>query len=819
MNIKLQGISLILWTLASVGFSHDPWGENQRAKINTDYVSSNSNAIYRFLGNQTHKDYFKLLRRDGNSLLIGARNVIYNVSLPDLVENIEQRITWTPSKKDVDICLVKGRSEDDCQNYIRVLARTKEDQLLVCGTNAFKPKYRIYTKNGSSYHVSEEFSGSGICPYDPRHNSTAIYSDGEIYSGTVADFSGRDSIIYRDRVRTVQSNLKQLNNPDFIGSMEDEDHIYFFFRESAVEYINCGKTIYSRVARICKNDNGGPHKFQNGWTTFLKTRLNCSVPGHEQPFFFNEIQSMTPVDSDLPVEDRIIYGVFTTPDNSISGSAICAFKMSSVVNAFDGDFRDQDESNSLWLPIPKSRTPSHPRPGTCYNDSRALPSSTLNFARLHNLMAQNVNPVGDRPLFVKTSLGERLTVIASDARVRDVLEPRNKFDVLFVGTTGGRVLKIVNSVLIESMQIYPYHVPVRNLMVLEDHLVILSDHEVSSIPLQRCSHPSAQSCGDCVALQDPYCAWNVLTSECVPHKGQDISKLLQNVEFGFHSGCPESSYSESVAQNASFHFTSPTSSTSAVTISTTSSMTDPSGLSSSSTKSPSASCPITHCDCSSSKAHTFSSHDREKSSQSENADSSQVPYFDNVNEEGSNNQYEVPRQFNKNYGPRFYPPTAYKDRNERTIYTEKTLALATISAAFTALLIGFLGGYFISKRCEKPLKLEFLERRAGNLKAGVGRGGVIGSGGELGLDSGYATPSNLNSTSTNNTNSSTNNSKSINLLVNVPPKSETIKASPIQGSGTNNIISSPGNNQNINTTPGGSGSNVGTLQKVKRIYI
>ena len=23
--------------------------------------------------------------------------------------------------------------------------------------------------------------------------------------------------------------------------MEDSDHVYFFFRESAVEYINCGK--------------------------------------------------------------------------------------------------------------------------------------------------------------------------------------------------------------------------------------------------------------------------------------------------------------------------------------------------------------------------------------------------------------------------------------------------------------------------------------------------------------------------------------------------------------------------------------------------
>ncbi len=29
--------------------------------------------------------------------------------------------------------------------------------------------------------------------------------------------------------------------PDFVNSLEDEDHVYFFFREAAVEYINCGK--------------------------------------------------------------------------------------------------------------------------------------------------------------------------------------------------------------------------------------------------------------------------------------------------------------------------------------------------------------------------------------------------------------------------------------------------------------------------------------------------------------------------------------------------------------------------------------------------
>ena len=49
-----------------------------------------SDSAYRFFGNQTHTDYFKLLRKDGQSLLIGARNVIYNISLPYLTENVEQ---------------------------------------------------------------------------------------------------------------------------------------------------------------------------------------------------------------------------------------------------------------------------------------------------------------------------------------------------------------------------------------------------------------------------------------------------------------------------------------------------------------------------------------------------------------------------------------------------------------------------------------------------------------------------------------------------------------------------------------------------------
>lgn len=43
-----------------------------------------------------------------------------------------------------------------------------------------------------------------------------------------------------------------MTEPHFVGSFDVEDWVLFFFRESAVEYINCGKKIYSRVARVCK---------------------------------------------------------------------------------------------------------------------------------------------------------------------------------------------------------------------------------------------------------------------------------------------------------------------------------------------------------------------------------------------------------------------------------------------------------------------------------------------------------------------------------------------------------------------------------------
>ena len=57
-------------------------------------------------------------------------------------------------------------------------------------------------------------------------------------------------------LRTSQFNSLWLSGPDFIASFETRRFVYFLFRETAIEAMNCGKAVYSRIARICKNDDG-----------------------------------------------------------------------------------------------------------------------------------------------------------------------------------------------------------------------------------------------------------------------------------------------------------------------------------------------------------------------------------------------------------------------------------------------------------------------------------------------------------------------------------------------------------------------------------
>ncbi|KAL9921548.1 semaphorin 1b isoform 1-T4 [Glossina fuscipes fuscipes] len=497
--------------------------------VRPDLQAKQDKILAKFFGNTT--DYFKVLHHDDYTILIGARDVMYNISLNGLREN--SRIQWFSSDADRELCALKGKHESDCHNYIRVFAHLEDGQILLCGTNSYKPRCRHYAPtvdevHGSSvfaYEIVRDVEAQGLCPYSPVHNSTYAFADGQLYSATVADFSGGDPLIYRENLRTEQYDLKQLNQPDFVGAVERNGFVMFFFREIAMEFMNFGKTVYSRVGRVCKNDRGGPYTLSKSWTSFLKARLNCSVPG-EFPFYFDEIQAVSSV-MESPT-NPLIYAVFTTSVNAISGSAVCAFNIDDIMEAFQGRFKSQKDSQSQWLPVQEEQVPE-PRPGQCVDDSRTLSSIAVNFVKNHPLMETSVPSVFGRPLLKKVNLFHRLTTIAVDPQVRGL--DGEFHDVIYTGTDDGKVTKFINIptatnggnsasfdelkfILISETQVLPIGVPVRELVVSfkTNTLLVVSDGSLVTVPLHHCNH--IVDCASCLALQDPNCAWDQQTHEC-----------------------------------------------------------------------------------------------------------------------------------------------------------------------------------------------------------------------------------------------------------------------------------------------------------------
>lgn len=138
------------------------------------------------------------------------------------------------------------------------------------------------------------------------------------------------------------------------------------------------------------------------------------------------------------------------------------------------------------------------------------------------------------------------------------------YDVLFIGTDNGKVIKAVNAesadshqkvspVVIEEIQAFPSTVPVRGIKVvraseagdgLEDgRLVVIADSQVQALRLHRCYSDRILSCGECVALQDPYCAWDKVEGKCralVGPAATDANRFLQSVATGVHASCPPS---------------------------------------------------------------------------------------------------------------------------------------------------------------------------------------------------------------------------------------------------------------------------------------
>uniref|UniRef100_A0A8B9K6R1 Semaphorin 6D n=1 Tax=Astyanax mexicanus TaxID=7994 RepID=A0A8B9K6R1_ASTMX len=469
---------------------------------------------------------FQRMLRINHMLYIAARDHVFAINLSTSTEQIiPQQCFLCVSLK------VSCFSQDECYNYIKVLVPRNDETLFACGTNAFNPTCRNY-KMSTLEQDGEEVVGQARCPFESRQSNVGLFAGGDFYSATMTDFLASDAVIYRSLgesspvLRTVKYDSKWLREPHFLHAIEYGNYVYFFFSEIAVEYTTLGKVVFSRVARVCKNDNGGsPRVLERYWTSFLKARLNCSVPG-DSFFYFDVLQSLTNV---MQINRRpAVLGVFTTQANSITGSAVCAFYMDDIERAFSGKFKEQKTSESAWTPVPDEQVPK-PRPGSCAGDSSAaaykssttFPDETLTFIKSYPLMDEAVPSVNDRPCFTRTTSRFKLTQIAVDTAAG----PFKNHTVLFLGSENGRVLKVLasthpnstySSQLLEDIDVYnPTKCNVRGedrrilgLELDKDHhaLFVAFSSCVVRVPLSRCADYGTCK-KSCLSSRDPYCIW------------------------------------------------------------------------------------------------------------------------------------------------------------------------------------------------------------------------------------------------------------------------------------------------------------------------
>ncbi|XP_068080491.2 semaphorin-3F isoform X3 [Danio rerio] len=501
-----------------------------------DLRSTGTAHYFSFLLNTS--DY-RILRmdEDHDRMYVGSKDYILSLDLHDI--NREPLIIhWPVSPQRKTECVLSGKDTNgECGNFIRLIEPWNRTHLYICGTGAYNPVC-TYVNRGRKpmeyvFHLEpgKEDSGKGKCPYDPKLNSVSALINGELYAGVYIDFMGTDSAIFRTLgknavMRTDQYNSRWLNDPSFVhvhlipdSGEKNDDKLYFFFREKSSEMGQSPKS-QSRIGRICLNDDGGHCCLVNKWSTFLKARLICSVPGADGiETHFDELRDVY-IQPTQDTKNPVIYGVFSVSGSVFKGSAVCVYSMADIRMVFNGPFAHKEGPNYQWVAY-TGKIP-YPRPGTCpggtftpnMKSTKDYPDEVINFMRNHPTMYNSVYPVHKRPLVVRTNVDYEFTTITVD----QVTAADGNYEVLFLGTDKGTVQKVIvlpsddlqtEELVLEEVEVFkvPTSITTMKISSKRQQLYVASAVGVTHMALHRCD-VYGEACADCCLARDPYCAWD-----------------------------------------------------------------------------------------------------------------------------------------------------------------------------------------------------------------------------------------------------------------------------------------------------------------------
>ncbi|KAM5170392.1 plexin-B2 isoform 1-T2 [Mantella aurantiaca] len=305
------------------------------------------------------------------------------------------------------------------------------------------------------------------------------------------------------------ANLKygsaSANTQQFITVFEDPQRVYFI--SSRLD-----KTLHKNrtlITRLCKSDYN--------YFSYVEMDLGCrdqnNIPYNicTSAFLTSPGQELADLMGLSDVQDKVLFGVFSTFINNKEKSAVCMFSLNRINQKFEENREECYTSSSESVNQDGESIFSKPfgdkigcgKQSSNTNESLKYPCGSEHLP----YPLQSRNGVTEDAVLVRET--NPFTSIA--------VSVENEYTIAFLGTAEGRLVKAYLGKQAKEYKAlsFPITSSVKNGMVFDaskEHLYVMTRKKVHRVRVQDCERHS--DCNECIQAMDPYCGWCVIEGKC-----------------------------------------------------------------------------------------------------------------------------------------------------------------------------------------------------------------------------------------------------------------------------------------------------------------
>ncbi|XP_066447962.1 plexin-B2 [Eleutherodactylus coqui] len=465
-----------------------------------------------------------------DTVYIGAVNRLYQVS-----GDLELRINVTTGPRldhkkctpPIDSNQCPMASPTDNYNKLLLLDVPKE-RIIVCGS-IFKGICSLRKLNNISEQISYDDSRgekSFVASNDEKFETVGLVSD-MTAGGPRVLFVGKgtsqhdNGIIISTRIldekedkvpfetfldsATFKYGYSSVSTQQFVFVFEDSERVYFI---SSLLDKNNGRN-RTFITRLCKMDS---NYFSYVEMDFLckdgNTYYNiCTSAYLERPG-----QELANAMGISEVNNKVLFGVFSTFDNNQEKTAVCMFSLENINKKFE-DNREKCY-NSTSEPINQAGENIFSKPFGdkigCGGKKYPIENESLKY------------PCGSEhlpyPLQSKDGVVSEAVLLRENNPYTSIaVSVENEHTIAFLGTAEGKLIKAFLGEQSREYRVLSFDTKstVKNGMVFDGkkaHLYVMTKKKVHRVPVQDCARYS--DCNECTQAKDPYCGWCVINGTC-----------------------------------------------------------------------------------------------------------------------------------------------------------------------------------------------------------------------------------------------------------------------------------------------------------------